>query len=194
MSVLGVLAILLAAVGALILRRAVVRPLAEITRVTEQVAEGGAVAVPYGSRRDEIGALSRSISVFQAAMTPQQGAQPLDGRGDERARASPGASVNRGRGLHNFDREQHCRARRDQRSGAGIRQPSCRGRRSRGAPHRRGHVRFGRSLHQRARHRIGDRRACLFGDGNRPPGGAFERHRREGGRRGRTHQRGGAGA
>ena len=68
MSVLGVLAILLAAVGALILRRAVVHPLAEITRVTEQVAEGGAVAVPYGSRRDEIGALSRSISVFQTAM------------------------------------------------------------------------------------------------------------------------------
>jgi methyl-accepting chemotaxis protein len=68
MSVLGVLAVLLAAVGALILRRAVVRPLAEITRVTEQVAEGGAVTVPYGSRRDEIGALSRSISVFQTAM------------------------------------------------------------------------------------------------------------------------------
>jgi methyl-accepting chemotaxis protein len=68
MSLLGVLAILLAAVGALILRRAVVRPLAEITRVTELVAEGGAVAVPYGSRRDEIGALSGSISVFQAAM------------------------------------------------------------------------------------------------------------------------------
>ena len=45
-----------------------VRPLAEITRVTEQVADGGAVAVPYGSRRDEIGALSRSINVFQAAM------------------------------------------------------------------------------------------------------------------------------
>jgi methyl-accepting chemotaxis protein len=68
MSLLGVLAILLAAVGALILRRAVVRPLAEITRVTELVAEGGAVAVPYGSRRDEIGALSRSINLFQAAM------------------------------------------------------------------------------------------------------------------------------
>jgi methyl-accepting chemotaxis protein len=68
MSVLGIIAILLAAVGALILRRAVVKPLAEIARVTEQVAEGGAVAVPYGSRRDEIGALSRSISVFQHAM------------------------------------------------------------------------------------------------------------------------------
>jgi methyl-accepting chemotaxis protein len=68
MSVLGGFAILLASAGALILRRAVVRPLAEITRVTEQVAEGSAMAVPYGSRRDEIGALSRSISVFQHAM------------------------------------------------------------------------------------------------------------------------------
>ena len=68
MSVLGALAVLLGAVGALILRHAVVRPLAEITRVTEQVADGTEVAVPYGSRRDEIGALSRSISVFQHAM------------------------------------------------------------------------------------------------------------------------------
>ena len=73
MSVLAVLAVVLAAVGALILRRAVVRPLAEITRVTEQVAEGAAVAVPYGLRRDEIGALSRSISVFQSAMNHNKG-------------------------------------------------------------------------------------------------------------------------
>ena len=49
-----------------------VRPLAEITRVTEQVAEGAAVAIPYGARRDEIGALSRSISVFQHAMQHNQ--------------------------------------------------------------------------------------------------------------------------
>ena len=68
MTVLCIAAVLLAAVGALILQSAVVRPLAEITRVTEQVAEGRAVAIPYGSRRDEIGALSRSISVFQQAM------------------------------------------------------------------------------------------------------------------------------
>ncbi len=68
MSALAVLAVLLAAVGALILRRAVVRPLAAITRVTEQVAEGQVVAIPYGTRGDEIGALSRSISVFQQAM------------------------------------------------------------------------------------------------------------------------------
>jgi methyl-accepting chemotaxis protein len=67
-SILGAIVILLAGIGTIILRRAVVRPLAEITRVTEQVAEGIAVAVPHGTRRDEIGALSRSISVFQHAM------------------------------------------------------------------------------------------------------------------------------
>jgi methyl-accepting chemotaxis protein len=68
MSVLAGLAVLLAIVGVWVLRRAVVHPLAEITRVTEQVAGGAAVAVPFASRRDEIGALSRSISVFQNAM------------------------------------------------------------------------------------------------------------------------------
>jgi methyl-accepting chemotaxis protein len=68
MSLLAAVAILLAAVGAFFLRRAVTQPLAEITRVTERVAEGEALPVPYGARRDEIGALSRSISVFQHAM------------------------------------------------------------------------------------------------------------------------------
>ena len=68
MSILGAAAVLLAAFGMLMLWRAVARPLAEITRVTEAVAEGNAVAIPYGARRDEIGALSRSIAVFQHAM------------------------------------------------------------------------------------------------------------------------------
>jgi methyl-accepting chemotaxis protein len=72
MTVLGTLAILLAGAGAVIIRRAVVNPLAEITRVTETVAEGGTVVVPYGARRDEIGALSRAISVFQNAMQHNQ--------------------------------------------------------------------------------------------------------------------------
>jgi methyl-accepting chemotaxis protein len=72
MTMLGGFAILLGMVGALILRRAVVGPLAEITRVTEMVAKSQAVAVPHGSRRDEIGALSRSISVFQHAMQHNQ--------------------------------------------------------------------------------------------------------------------------
>ena len=72
MTVLSGLAIVLATVGVLILHRAVVRPLAAITHVTEQVAGGSAVEVPYGSRRDEVGALSRSIRVFQQAMQHNQ--------------------------------------------------------------------------------------------------------------------------
>ena len=68
MAALGGVAVLLAIFGAVMLVRAVTRPLAAITRVTEQVAEGAAVPIPYGARRDEIGALARSIAVFQHAM------------------------------------------------------------------------------------------------------------------------------
>jgi methyl-accepting chemotaxis protein len=69
MTLFGAMAILLAVAGAFVIRSAVARPLANISHVIEQVAGGSAVDVPYGSRRDEIGALSRSISVFQHAMT-----------------------------------------------------------------------------------------------------------------------------
>jgi len=69
MTLFGGMAILLAIAGAVVIRGAVARPLANISRVIEQVAEGSTVEVPYGSRRDEIGALSRSISVFQRAMS-----------------------------------------------------------------------------------------------------------------------------
>jgi methyl-accepting chemotaxis protein len=69
MTLFGGMAILLAIAGAVVIRSAVARPLANISRVIEQVAEGSTVEVPYGSRRDEIGALSRSISVFQRAMS-----------------------------------------------------------------------------------------------------------------------------
>lgn len=68
MSLLSGIAVLLAAAGAFLIWRNVARPLAQITRVTETVAEGTAVAIPYGARRDEIGALARSIAVFQHAM------------------------------------------------------------------------------------------------------------------------------
>jgi methyl-accepting chemotaxis protein len=68
MTLLASLALMLAGAGAMIIWRAVVHPLAAIARVTEQVAEGQSVPVPYGTRRDEIGALSRSVSVFQHAM------------------------------------------------------------------------------------------------------------------------------
>ena len=69
LSALALAAIALAAVGVLIIWRSVTRPLGEITRITEQVAGGATgVTIPYGQRSDEIGALSRSITVFQTAM------------------------------------------------------------------------------------------------------------------------------
>ena len=53
---------LLAALGAVIIHRAVARPLAGITEITEAVAAGDiARTIPYGERHDEIGALARSI-------------------------------------------------------------------------------------------------------------------------------------
>jgi len=67
--VLGALALMLAMAGALMIRCSIARPLAEVTRVTEAVAGGdAAVAVPFRDRRDEVGALARSIAVFQDAM------------------------------------------------------------------------------------------------------------------------------
>jgi methyl-accepting chemotaxis protein len=69
LSVLGVVALLLVGVGIVIIWRAVARPLSEVTRVTEIVAGGKLdIVVPYAERADEIGALARSIGVFQDAM------------------------------------------------------------------------------------------------------------------------------
>ena len=69
MTLLGALALLLAIFGALVIYRNIATPLADVTRVTKAVADGGAVlAIPYRDRSDEIGALARSISVFQDAM------------------------------------------------------------------------------------------------------------------------------
>jgi methyl-accepting chemotaxis protein len=65
----GVFAVALAVMGVLLIWRAVARPLTAITRITEMVAEGAHnLEVPYGRRRDEVGALARSIAVFQHAM------------------------------------------------------------------------------------------------------------------------------
>ncbi|MDT3685095.1 MAG: methyl-accepting chemotaxis protein [Pseudorhodoplanes sp.] len=68
MTTLGAVALLLAAAGAFTLWRAVVRPLAEITRVTKAVADKKTLDIPYRGRRDEIGALASSVAIFQAAM------------------------------------------------------------------------------------------------------------------------------
>jgi len=69
MTIFGTAVLVLAIFGALAIYRLVARPLADVTRVTEAVAGGDAVlVVPYSDRHDEIGALARSISVFQDAM------------------------------------------------------------------------------------------------------------------------------
>ncbi len=65
----GAFAVALAVSGMLLIWRAVARPLTAITRITQAVAEGAHnLEVPYGTRRDEVGALARSIAVFQQAM------------------------------------------------------------------------------------------------------------------------------
>jgi methyl-accepting chemotaxis protein len=69
LTFLAIAATLLAVVGAIIIWGAIARPLARVTRVTEAVAAGQSdVDVPYLKRGDEVGALARSIAVFQDAM------------------------------------------------------------------------------------------------------------------------------
>jgi methyl-accepting chemotaxis protein len=69
LTLLAGAAVLLAAIGAVIIWRAIARPLARITHVTEAVAAGEAgITIPYRERGDEVGALARSIAVFQDAM------------------------------------------------------------------------------------------------------------------------------
>ena len=69
LSLLAAFAVLLTVAGALIISRNVARPLAAITHVTGTVADGDAsVTVPFTDRHDEIGALARSIGVFQNVM------------------------------------------------------------------------------------------------------------------------------
>jgi methyl-accepting chemotaxis protein len=63
--VTGALAVLLAVLGAVIIGRKIARPLARITRLTEAVAAGKTEGnIPYTDRRDEVGALARSIAFF----------------------------------------------------------------------------------------------------------------------------------
>src|SRR5262249_41960661 len=69
MSLLAAFALLLAVLGVIMIWRAVARPLARISDVTQAVASGEAeLEVPYRERGDEVGALARSIAVFQEAM------------------------------------------------------------------------------------------------------------------------------
>ncbi|MFA6264240.1 MAG: methyl-accepting chemotaxis protein [Pseudolabrys sp.] len=59
----------LATVALLFIARGIVKPLTAITRVTESVAGGAQVtSIPFSDRKDEIGAMARSIEVFHRAM------------------------------------------------------------------------------------------------------------------------------
>ncbi len=74
LSLLACFAVLLATAGAWVISRNVAKPIADITRVTEAVAAGDAsISVPFSERSDEIGALARSIGVFQRAMRSNEG-------------------------------------------------------------------------------------------------------------------------
>ena len=88
MTVLGGLAVLLAASGIYIVRRFVARPLGRIARLTERVAAGKLQqTVPYVSRQDEVGALARSIEVFQETMRRNEAlGRTVREEGEDRAR------------------------------------------------------------------------------------------------------------
>jgi methyl-accepting chemotaxis protein len=69
LTVLACIAVALAIIGVLIIARSVTKPITDITSITEAVAAGdSAIAIPFSDRKDEIGALARSIGVFQNAM------------------------------------------------------------------------------------------------------------------------------
>src|SRR5436305_5234015 len=69
LGMLAVVCVVLALVGVAIIWRAVARPLRNITRVTQEVAGGATgITIPHANREDEIGALARSIVVFQQAI------------------------------------------------------------------------------------------------------------------------------
>ena len=73
LSVLASFAVMLALVGVLVISRNVAKPIADITHITEMVAAGNdSIAIPFSERDDEIGALARTIAVFQRAMRHNQ--------------------------------------------------------------------------------------------------------------------------
>ena len=88
LSVFAALAVMLALAGGLVISRNITMPLAAITRVTEGVAAGQTAAtVPFRDRTDEIGALARSIGVFQGAMRKNEELnRTVAGDADMRAR------------------------------------------------------------------------------------------------------------
>ena len=187
LSVIAGLAVLLAAAGAIMIWRSVAQPLARITRITEAVAAGATQrAVPYRERGDEVGALARSISVFQDAMRKNEELSRtiID---DAQSRATRQERMSAEISQFSADVEATVSALgriSDDMLAASTRLAGA----ADNAATRSGH-RLGRCFNQCARHCLRRRRACRLGDRDRPAGRAVERHRRQGGERGRVDQR-----
>lgn len=189
MMVLGVLALMLAVCGALVIQRSVARPLAAVTEVTAAVAGGGEVrAVPYSDRADEIGALARSIEVFQDAMrrnvdlnkTVLSDAEARTRRQDEIATEIARFGTEIEASLSELGRLfEHMLAASSQLTEVadfGLGKDD----------RRRGGLE--RGFCQCARYRFGRGRARRLGYRNRSPGRAIERHRDQSHRRSRAQQ------
>ncbi|AXK82208.1 methyl-accepting chemotaxis protein [Pseudolabrys taiwanensis] len=87
LSAFAMLAVTLAFAGPFFLSRSVVRPLGEITKMTEAVASGCLDPIGFQDRRDELGALARSVGVFQEAMRHnEQLNHAVRSEGEERGR------------------------------------------------------------------------------------------------------------
>src|SRR4051794_16344738 len=177
LSLLGLSAILLAAAGGFIIRRSIARPLARITGVTTAVAGGQSqVAVPYGERTDEVGALARSIAVFQDTMrrneelnrTVVDDAQSRAQRQEWVATEIAGFGAEVEASLADLGRiSALMMAASTQVAGAG---------RQGGHPYQRRRHGVGRRVGECPRHRRRRRRARLLGAGDRPSSRAVERH------------------
>jgi HAMP domain-containing protein len=192
LSVLACSAVALALAGAAIIARSVTKPISAITSITEAVAGGdSAIAIPFSDRRDEIGALARSIGVFQTAMRQRSRIHEYRSQG---ARRSGCAYWRRGQAHHRYRRaNQSARVKRHHRSGTRRRSRTrirrC-GWRSESAcradqPGNRGNWRANcRHAARNAAFDRGDHRHRAYDPGSRQ---YQQRHRRRGHRAGRSH-------
>ena len=187
---------MLAAAGVLVISRSIAKPLADITRVTEAVAAGDVStggAVQRAQRRDRrAGALDRACSSTPCATTKNSIARCA--ATPKRARAAPGADVGRDRALLGRGRSDAGRAWPHFRPDAGgVRASSPAAADEASAKTASAAAGLVGGLLERARHRVRRRRIIRVGERDRPPGGAVQCHRHQGGERGRAHQHRGQG-
>jgi methyl-accepting chemotaxis protein len=191
-GVTAIFAVMLAALGAVIIWRAVARPLARITRITQAVAAGNVQsAIPFSGRRDEVGALARSIAVFQETMRKNEDlSRTVLDEAQARARRQEEVSQE----ISRFGAEVEATLSELGRISNQMLAASghLTGAADTASMRTTGGV--GRRFQQRARHRLGRRRAGRLSDGDRSPGGAIQCNCEQGGERGGVDPRHGQGA